>query len=227
LTDHPYQCIIPVFDGLLPEPHNSSILRLLFTCAHWHGLAKLRIHTDSTLRILDETTVSIGTEFRTFTAKTCAAFDTRELSREVEARKRRGLKKGRKKPASNGQSMSGDQAAPSAQSVPGEQATPNSQSVPGERATLNVQVASGDQVTPNAQSTSGNQTVLNVQVATNDWPNGTSVPNSTDCRWHNGPKRRKFNLRVYKYHALGDYAKTIRRLGTTDSFSTEPVSNYC
>jgi hypothetical protein len=145
----------------------------------------------------------------------------------VEARKRRGLKKGRKKPASNGQSMSGDQAAPSAQSVPGEQATPNSQSVPGERATLNVQVASGDQVTPNAQSTSGNQTVLNVQVATNDWPNGTSVPNSTDCRRHNGPKRRKFNLRVYKYHALGDYAKTIRRLGTTDSFSTEPVSNYC
>lgn len=226
MTDHPYQCIIPVFDGLLPEPHNSSILRLLFTCAHWHGLAKLRTHIDSTLRILDETTVSIGTEFRAFTAKTCAAFDTRELSREVEARKRRGLKKGRKKPASNGQSVSGDQATPSAQSVPGELAPPNSQSVPGEQATPNVQVASGEQAAPNAQSTSGNQTVFNVRVARNDQPNGTSIPNSPDCRRHNGPKRRKFNLRVYKYHALGDYANTIRRLGTTDSFSTEPVSNY-
>ena len=222
MADHPYQCIIPVFDGLLPEPHNSTILGLLFTCAHWHGLAKLRAHTDSTLCILDETTVDIGTEFRAFTAKTCAAFDTRELSHEVEARKRRGLKKGRKKPASNGQSVSGDQARPSAQSVPGELAPPNSQPMPGEH----LQVASEEQVAPNAQSTSRNQTVFNVQVATNDQPNGTSVPNSTDCRRHNGPKRRKFNLRVYKYHALGDYAETIRRFGTTDSFSTEPVSNY-
>jgi hypothetical protein len=226
LTDHPYQCIIPVFDGLLPEPHNSSILRLLFTCAHWHGLAKLRLHTDSTLCILDETTVSIGTEFRAFTAKTCAAFDTRELSREVEARKRRGLKRGRKKPASNGQSVSGDQAATGAQSVPGVQATSNAQSVPREQATPNVQVALGDQAAPNAQPASGNQTVFNVQVATNDQSNGTSIPDSTNCRRQNGPRRRKFNLRVYKYHALGDYAQTIRRLGTTDSFSTEPVSNY-
>jgi hypothetical protein len=180
LTDRCYQCIIPVFDGLLPEPHNSSILRLLFTCTHWHGLAKLRIHTDSTLRILDEVTVSTGTEFHAFTAKTCAAFDTRELSREVDARKRRELKKSREKSTSNGQSMLGDQIA------------------------------------------SGNHVIRDGQPA---FTRATSVPGSTDRRGHNGPKRRKFNLTVYKYHALGDYAKTIRRLGTTDSFSTEPVSN--
>ena len=192
MIDHHCQCIIPVFDGLLPEPHNRSILRLLFTCAHWHGLAKLRIHTDSTLRTLDEMTVSIGTEFRAFTTKTCTAFDTRELSHEMEARKRRQLNKGWKKSASNGQSVSGDPAAPNAQSV------------------LRNEATSNDQVVTNVQPTF----------------NRTSIPGSTDCRRHNpGQRRRRFNLKVYKYHVLGDYVKTIRRLGTTDSFSTEPVSN--
>lgn len=35
---------------------------------------------------------------------------------------------------------------------------------------------------------------------------------------------KKMNRRTYKYHLLGDYAKMIRRLGTTDSVSTQPVS---
>jgi hypothetical protein len=39
-----------------------------------------------------------------------------------------------------------------------------------------------------------------------------------------GPKRKKLNLMTYKYHALGDYPDTIRQFGTTDSFSTQPVS---
>jgi hypothetical protein len=38
------------------------------------------------------------------------------------------------------------------------------------------------------------------------------------------PKHKKLNLNTYKYHALGDYADTIRQFGTTDSFSTQPVS---
>jgi hypothetical protein len=33
-----------------------------------------------------------------------------------------------------------------------------------------------------------------------------------------------FNLRTYKFHAIGDYAATIRRYGTTDSYNTERVS---
>jgi hypothetical protein len=48
------KCTIPAFEGLLPEPHNSNILRLLFVCAHWHGLAKLCMHTDQTLKIMDD-----------------------------------------------------------------------------------------------------------------------------------------------------------------------------
>lgn len=39
-----------------------------------------------------------------------------------------------------------------------------------------------------------------------------------------GPKVKKLNLKTYKYHALGDYPDTIRQFGTTDSFSTQPVS---
>jgi hypothetical protein len=73
------KCAYSVFEGLLPEPHNSSILQLLFTLAHWHGLAKLRMHTDVTLRILDDTTTSLGEQLRHFQAETCSAYTTCEL----------------------------------------------------------------------------------------------------------------------------------------------------
>jgi hypothetical protein len=39
-----------------------------------------------------------------------------------------------------------------------------------------------------------------------------------------GRRKKTFNLNTYKAHALGDYVETIRRCGTTDSYSTEPVS---
>ncbi|KIJ60801.1 hypothetical protein HYDPIDRAFT_58430, partial [Hydnomerulius pinastri MD-312] len=38
---------------------------------------------------------------------------------------------------------------------------------------------------------------------------------------HSGPKKKVLNLCTYKYHALGDYPNTIRRYGTTDSYSTQ------
>lgn len=37
-------------------------------------------------------------------------------------------------------------------------------------------------------------------------------------------KLKQLNLKTYKYHSLGDYVETIRRFGTTDSYSTQPVS---
>jgi hypothetical protein len=37
-------------------------------------------------------------------------------------------------------------------------------------------------------------------------------------------KTKEFNLNTYKFHALGDVVETIRRYGTTESYSTEPVS---
>lgn len=38
-----------------------------------------------------------------------------------------------------------------------------------------------------------------------------------------GPKRKKLNLAMYKYHALGDYPEAIRRFGPTDNYSTQIV----
>lgn len=39
-------------------------------------------------------------------------------------------------------------------------------------------------------------------------------------------KVKKFNLFTYKYHVLADYPNTIQRMGTTDSYSIQPVSFY-
>jgi hypothetical protein len=49
---------------------------------------------------------------------------------------------------------------------------------------------------------------------------GAKAPSTT------ARKPKQLNLKTYKYHALGDYVDTIRRFGTTDSYSTQPVS-FC
>ena len=38
------------------------------------------------------------------------------------------------------------------------------------------------------------------------------------------PRSKTLNLSIYKFHALGDYAQTIRLFGTTDSYSTQTVA---
>jgi hypothetical protein len=115
-------------------------MQLLFTCAHWHGLAKLRLHSDLTLDILDDVTTILGERFRHFQRDICPSYATRELPREANARRRR------RKNANE----------------------------PG--------VAEFETL------------------------------------------QKNFNLNSYKYHSLGDYVRTIRRLGTTDSFNTTVVS---
>ncbi|KAF7964872.1 hypothetical protein HWV62_1965 [Athelia sp. TMB] len=91
------QCSIPVFDGLLPEPHNSTILSLLFTFAHWHGLAKLRMHTDPSVALLEAETEELYAQLRYFATSTCEAFDTYELKRELDARQRAKQRRNQKK----------------------------------------------------------------------------------------------------------------------------------
>ena len=39
-------------------------------------------------------------------------------------------------------------------------------------------------------------------------------------------KAKTLNLCLYKFHALGDYMTSIRMYGTTDSYSTQPVSTF-
>ncbi|KAF8074608.1 hypothetical protein FPV67DRAFT_1559334 [Lyophyllum atratum] len=90
------QCAMPAFDGLFEEPHNKIIQNLLFLCARWHALAKLRMHTETTVDILKEVTTALGMAFRKFETTTCVAYTTHELPREVEARRRRAAKKSSK-----------------------------------------------------------------------------------------------------------------------------------
>jgi len=87
------QCALTVFDGLLPEPHNRTVNELLFIMAHWHAMAKMRLHNDLTLAVLDAMTVSLGQKLRAFRDVTCSAFATKELRREYNARIRRDAKK--------------------------------------------------------------------------------------------------------------------------------------
>jgi hypothetical protein len=61
----------------------------LFILCTWHAIAKLRLHTTTTLRYLTEATRSLGFILRKFAKKTCSAFETRELVKEVNARTRR------------------------------------------------------------------------------------------------------------------------------------------
>jgi hypothetical protein len=85
----PVQCAIPVFDSLLPEPHNRRLLQLLFLLGYWQGLAKLRLHTETTLQLLDNVTTALGEALRDFKKHVCSSYATKELPREAAARNRR------------------------------------------------------------------------------------------------------------------------------------------
>ena len=143
------QCAIPVFNGLFLDEHQTSILKLLFLCAHWHGLAKLRMHSDLTLEILDKLTTQMGDAFRFFSAHVCIAYKTHELPREENARRRREAKNNKQ---------------------------------------------FGDPMVKDSK------------------------------KKETGPKLKEYNANTYKHHSLGDYVAHIREKGTTDSYSTEPVS---
>jgi hypothetical protein len=129
------------------------------------------MHTDVTLELLSQVTISFGTKIRAFQEKTCAAFSTRELERERAARVRRQDKI--KKAA----------------------AGTNSNAQKGKKATA--------------------ETDSNAQKGT-----------KTTTKTSSGKQPKQFNLNSYKFHALGDYCNTIRRFGTTDSYSTQPVSLF-
>ena len=152
------QCAIPVFEGLFPAPHDQLITDLLFTLATWHACAKLRLHTESTLTYLDDTTKLLGQSMRRFVSTTCTAFVTRELPKEEAAQSRR-------------------------------------------RATAARKTGKARDQPPKKTTKETDQPVTKATV----------------------PKRKLFNLCTYKLHALGDYTKTIRLFGTSDSYSTQVV----
>ncbi len=56
-----YNVHLLAFEGLLPAPHNEIVMDLLSSLATWDVLAKLRIHTDDTVTLLEDATTAMGT----------------------------------------------------------------------------------------------------------------------------------------------------------------------
>jgi hypothetical protein len=75
-----------IFENLLPEPHNTIILDLLFNLASWYAYAKLQMHTTDTLAFLDTATIILGQSVCKFYKTTCNHYYTTELPDEYAAR---------------------------------------------------------------------------------------------------------------------------------------------
>jgi hypothetical protein len=108
------QCAIPVFEGLLPSEHDCIVHTLLFELATWHALAKLRLHTETTVMDLENSTVRLGECMRRFAKDVCPQYDTRELPSELVACSRRKASQ-KAKTAGSTRSSSTLRAAPGPQ----------------------------------------------------------------------------------------------------------------
>ncbi|KAG2337819.1 hypothetical protein BDR05DRAFT_952336 [Suillus weaverae] len=80
------QCTLPVFEGLLVLPDDDKddtmVLYLLFDLATWHRFAKLRLHTEDTLKFSDTATAVLGQTVCKFAHTTCKRYHTTELPHE-------------------------------------------------------------------------------------------------------------------------------------------------
>jgi hypothetical protein len=203
------KCAIPVFDGLLPDPHNTEVLRLLFTLAHWHALAKLRLHNDFTLDILDSETGALGQQLRDFNNTTCSAFVTRELPREYNARIRRNAK--------NATAI----RPPRNDDNPNMTQTPATG--PADRQPFNVTIADNlDSANGISHPPPPHSDITEREPLLSAIPEA-GVPTQTGPPLCNSRQLKTLNLNTYKIHALGDYVSAIKAYGTTDSYTTETV----
>jgi hypothetical protein len=172
-------------------------MKLLYRTAEWHALAKLRMHSDSTLLLLEELTTEFGQLIRQFRDLTCAQFKTVELPRETAARKRRHAK----------------QHSATSSAVPNSSLTSACASNP------NIDLASCN-VAASAPLPAANTSLPSpAATASNPSQGQPPVPSPQG-------KRRGLNLFTVKLHFLGDYVRHIRLFGTTDSYSTQLVCSY-
>ncbi|KIJ28607.1 hypothetical protein M422DRAFT_189496, partial [Sphaerobolus stellatus SS14] len=54
------QCSLPAFEVVLEELFNTLLQDVLFIFCYWHGVAKLHMHTDSTIGLLSQLTKQFG-----------------------------------------------------------------------------------------------------------------------------------------------------------------------
>ncbi|KAJ3541577.1 hypothetical protein NM688_g6065 [Phlebia brevispora] len=82
------QCIIPCLEGLLPVSMERIVFDMIWFLLVWHALAKLRLHTEATVRVFRAATTHLGRAVRKF-ERACAPLDTQELPKETTARGKR------------------------------------------------------------------------------------------------------------------------------------------
>jgi len=102
---------MPVIEGLLPELHNKIMLDLTFDLATWHSYAKLRKHTEYSLRSLRSQSKELGRQLRVFLHETCSQYKTKCLPGEEASRGRRRVAKA-KKGSSTARKKTGPRAKP-------------------------------------------------------------------------------------------------------------------
>ena len=88
---HHVQCSIPVFEQLFPPDHDDIVQTLVFRLVEWQALAKLRLHTEDSLALLDLALHQLGAQMRKFQRITCTAFQAKELPKETARRVRKEL----------------------------------------------------------------------------------------------------------------------------------------
>ena len=80
-----------MFEDLFPPAHDSSIQHLLFRLSEWHALAKLQMHMDDSLTLLQQSLWSLGNQLCHFQQDMCATFQTHELPMEAAQWQRREM----------------------------------------------------------------------------------------------------------------------------------------
>jgi hypothetical protein len=172
------------------------------------------MHTDATLDLLSQAMISLGASLQDFREKTCTMFQTRELERERVARRRHQEKSAAKSGARSMPVTSSDNSGESA-STANHRTGPTTVGASGNSTGELTNTENYGRVP--ASAVSSNVTRAPVNIA-----NKRSEP--TPQASNNARKPKLLNLNTYTYHSLGDYATTILDFGTTDSYSTQPVS---
>jgi hypothetical protein len=175
------------------------------------------------LDILEYTTKDLGQKLRDFESATCPAFETRELKRETQARQRRQTKVATAQNAASTSEITDD--------VPPSPRRPSTfMGPPHLSIDKTIQSQADPRPDPSTSSiasmilTTGSAPMTIAAAEAGPRKFKSHVDGKTPLQRH--IKQKKFNLKTYKTHSLGDYVQTIRMYGTTDSYSTEPVSSF-
>ena len=163
------------------------------------------MHTDPSITLLEQETERLYAQLRNFADHVSPSFETYELKREVDARRRAKQRR--------------DAKAATA--------------VPRKGKEMEVPPAAGGPLRPSAVTRKGKE--KEVPSIASDPPRACAdsrkgkekeIPSVDTSDPPHGPQLKQYHLKTVKHHFLPDYPNIIREFGTTDSYSTEPVRSF-